>query len=292
MVYTQNIILAIVAEAYEEAKAKLGTAKTSFLLLVLMRIIFTFLFIIYRIRMLFRDMMYACTGAERFNNCRSASLKRVISTGRSGVTLSDSDLGPGPDDAPGPGPGRSGPGDQGSAPDLGAFGSARGLGQWGTDEDDALPGPDDAGFALAPTLSRAVLPFDVEKGLAGSYTSRAFGGSGTTSNASTSRLLASFAWRTSSHANSDLPDAAAGGSANGMARDAAAGAGLVHSDDLLDGPSRNFRGFVGPAEHRGVRRRLSHIWHDIILGERHTLRMYNDVYLAPGAVSTTAMVLN
>lgn len=41
VVYSQNIILAIVAEAYEEAKATLGTADTSFLVLVLQRIIFT-----------------------------------------------------------------------------------------------------------------------------------------------------------------------------------------------------------------------------------------------------------
>lgn len=37
-------------------------------------------------------------------------------------------------------------------------------------------------------------------------------------------------------------------------------------------------------EPQSLGQRLSGIWHDVILGERHMLRMYSDVYLAPGEV--------
>jgi hypothetical protein len=72
-VYTQNIILAIVAEAYEEAKSTLGTAETSFLMLVIMRIIFTCLFVIYRARMFCIDVLELITGRQFSSAARQAS---------------------------------------------------------------------------------------------------------------------------------------------------------------------------------------------------------------------------
>jgi hypothetical protein len=82
-VYTQNIILAIVAEAYEEAKSNLGTAETSFLMLVIMRIIFTCMFVVYRARMFCIDVLELVTGRQF-----SSSAARIASrTVRSAVVL-------------------------------------------------------------------------------------------------------------------------------------------------------------------------------------------------------------
>lgn len=53
VVYSQNIILAIVAEAYEEAKATLGSADMSFLVLVLYRIAFALLLVLVFFKKLF-----------------------------------------------------------------------------------------------------------------------------------------------------------------------------------------------------------------------------------------------
>jgi hypothetical protein len=33
----------------------------------------------------------------------------------------------------------------------------------------------------------------------------------------------------------------------------------------------------GFGQQQGLRQRLSDMWHDVILGERHVLRMYNDL---------------
>lgn len=291
MVYTQNIILAIVAEAYEEAKAKLGTAKTSFLLLVIMRILFTTLFIIYRMRMLFRDMMYACTGWRAFKGQAPPALPGAASSsGRQSRGLS-------PANGQGPSPPPGGPSDDDDLPgasspqDLGAFGSARagnGSSQWGSDDTDApIPGADDdLENALVPQQSRAVLPPDVEMALARSShgnSSRRMGGS---TSSSTSRLLSSFGRRTSSAHSADADvalQAASGGSANSLGAAAAADPGsssFVRGSYASAGSCRGVK-----HESAGLRGRLGHVWHEVILGERHLLRMYKDVYLAPGKVS-------
>jgi hypothetical protein len=283
-VYTQNIILAIVAEAYEEAKAKLGTADTSFLMLVLMRILFTTLFIIYRIRMLCRDIVYACTGWSSFRpGGRAPSFKRMTSSGPLGASAHGvGPSGPGPDDAAGPGPGAA---KAVSGPDLGASCNANSqANQWGPDQyvDESLP-VDDAGFALAPTLSRAVLPLDVEKGLAGSYTSCAVGSNTTSSYTSRVGLLGSFGRGGSSQSTQDSTAlAAAAYGANGGSSTAGGAGVLVHSNDVIGASGRSLGGLD---ESKGFRARLSHVWHEIILGERHMLRMYNDVYLATSRVS-------
>lgn len=283
MVYTQNIILAIVAEAYEEAKAKLGTAETSFLMLVLMRILFTTLFIIYRIRMLCHDIVYACTGWGSFHpGGRLRSLNRMTSSGTSCASSSVHGLGPGsgPDDAPGPGPGAA---RAVSGPDLGAFGNANSPAvHWGPDQyaDDGLPA-DDNGFALVPTLSRAVLPLDVEKGLAGSYTSRAIGSDSTTSYTSRVGLLGSFGRGSSQSKQDTTALTAAAYGANGGSSTAGRAGALVHSNNVIGASCRPLGGLDEPT---GFKTRLHHVWHEIILGERHMLRMYNDVYLAPSRV--------
>jgi hypothetical protein len=62
-----------VAEAYEEAKSTLGTAETSFLMLVIMRIIFLSLFVIYRARMFCIDLLELITGRQFFSASRQAS---------------------------------------------------------------------------------------------------------------------------------------------------------------------------------------------------------------------------
>jgi hypothetical protein len=64
VVYTQNIILAIVAEAYEEAKASLGMADMSFIMLIFLRVVFTFVYVYYQLKMLFEDLGCACWTAE------------------------------------------------------------------------------------------------------------------------------------------------------------------------------------------------------------------------------------
>ena len=64
VVYTQNIILAIVAEAYEEAKATLGTAEMSFIMLIFLRIVFTVVFVYYQLKMLLEDLGLACWRSE------------------------------------------------------------------------------------------------------------------------------------------------------------------------------------------------------------------------------------
>lgn len=282
VVYTQNIILAIVAEAYEEAKAKLGTAKTSFLLLVVMRILFTTMFIIYRMRMLFRDMMYACTGWRAFKGQPPPALPGAASSsGRQSRGLSATN-GQGPPSPGGP-PDDDLPG--ASSPDLGAFGSARGNGsQWGSDDADApIPAGDgDLESALVPQQSRAVLPPDVEMALARTPR-RNSSRMGSTS--STARLLSSFALRTSSAQSADADvarQAASDGSAKSFAAAAAepGASSFAHGSYAATGSCRSVKD-----ESAGLRGRLGHVWHEVILGERHLLRMYKDVYLAPGKVS-------
>lgn len=288
VVYTQNIILAIVAEAYEEAKAKLGTAKTSFLLLVVMRILFTTLFIIYRMRMLFRDMMYACTGWRAFKGQAPPALPGAASSSRGRLSPAN---GQGPSLPPG------GPPDDDLAgalsPDLGAFGSARGnnSSQWGSSDDadtaPIIPGADDdLENALVPQQSRAVLPPDVEMALARTPRGNSSRMGGSTS--STARLLPSFALRTSSAQSADGADvarqAASGGSASSLA---AAAAAEPRSSSFARGSYAAAGSCKGVQdESAGLRGRLGHVWHEVILGERHLLRMYKDVYLAPGKVST------
>jgi hypothetical protein len=286
VVYTQNIILAIVAEAYEEAKAKLGPADTSFLMLVLMRILFTTLFIIYRIRMLCRDIVYACTGWRSFHpGARPPSFKRMTSSGLSGASADDLGPGSGPADAAGPGPAAA---RAASGPDLGAFGNVNSQAdQWDRDQyaDGGLPADGD-GFPLAPTLSRAVLPVDVEKGLAGSHTSRAFGRNTTSSYSGRLGLFRSFGRRGSSQSTQDSTAMAAPACGANGGSSAAGDAGvLVRSNDVIGASGRSLGGLDEPT---GFRARLSHVWHEIILGERHMLRMYNDVYLAPRRVSLGA----
>jgi hypothetical protein len=78
-VYTQNIILAIVAEAYEEAKSNLGTAETSFLMLVIMRFIFFILFVVYRARMFCIDMLELVTGRQ-FSASAARQASRTVRT--------------------------------------------------------------------------------------------------------------------------------------------------------------------------------------------------------------------
>ena len=189
--YTQNIILAIVAEAYEEAKAKLGTAKTSFLMLVLMRILFTTLFVIYRIRMLCRDILYACTGWGRLKQIRPPSFKRTGS-----VCDSTNYLAGGPD--------KHGPNDGGSA-----FGNKSMNGQGMQSDDDCNPSVfgDDQELVLASSASRAVLPFDVEEGLASSYTSGRPGNNSQVNRNGSRMTLLGGNRRSSSHSSDNAPAA-------------------------------------------------------------------------------------
>jgi len=270
VVYTQNIILAIVAEAYEEAKAKLGTAETSFLMLVLMRILFLTLFVIYRIRMLFKDILFACLGWKA--SAGVPSLKRSVSTASSGTAV------PGPD---GGSDGNMGPG--GGSPPNGdvpvsatrAHSSSNGHtdqieGLWGGEVDEEEEAP-----ALAPTVSRAVLPLDVEQGLAygGLY------GPGRQHSSQVSLLGASK--RMGSHYSSTgtIPEVS-------QADDTPADSAQRLSSGI---PAMGMTSSTAPAR-KSFRQRLSTMWHDVILGERHILRMYKDVYLAPATVSWDAAV--
>jgi hypothetical protein len=84
VVYTQNIVLAIVAEAYEEAKAKLGTAETSFFMLVLMRLLFFFLYVAYRIRMFCSDVFRVLTGGKLLSPDQGSCTAGRASSTRSG----------------------------------------------------------------------------------------------------------------------------------------------------------------------------------------------------------------
>lgn len=268
VVYTQNIILAIVAEAYEEAKAKLGTAETSFLMLVLMRILFLTLFVIYRIRMLFKDILYACLGWKA--SAGVPSLKRSTSTASSGAAV------PGPDSGSdgnmGPGSGLPPSGDVPVSPTR-AHSDSNGHtdpveGLWGGEVDEEEEAP-----ALAPTASRAVLPLDVEQGLA--YGSLYGPGRQHSSHVS---LLASNK-RTGSHYGSTgtIPEVS-------QADDTPADSAQRLSSGV---PAMSMTGSTAPAR-KSFRQRLSTMWHDVILGERHILRMYKDVYLAPATVSCDA----
>jgi hypothetical protein len=251
VVYTQNIILAIVAEAYEEAKAKLGTADTSFLLLVLMRMLFTTLFIIYRLRMFFGDVIFESTGWQGPN----AKLRRPASQTTAGTSSSTNTPASGDD---------QGPDGQGGASFLRRDASDRSNGPFG--RPIAVQGLDQASVdsGLQPTESRAVLPFDVEIGLTESQPSRL-------------RLLGrSFA---ASHQYAGSSSAL--GAASDRYADTAADQGLAAGGcRTLGGQSRG----VGTKKPAGFWDRLSVAWHDVILGERHVLRMYNDVYLATGQV--------
>jgi hypothetical protein len=261
VVYTQNIILAIVAEAYEEAKAKLGTADTSFLLLVLMRILFTTLFVIYRLRMFFGDVMqrcFACTGWRSSHSSlhRPASLTKPGSApGANGSTT-----------APGSGTGQ-GPDGHGGSSFAGRDASGSSLGAFG--QPDAVPLMDQqsVGSGLQPTMSRAILPPDVEVGLSETHPSRL-------------RLLSrSFAV---SHQYAGSSSALGPGS--GRYADHAADLGLPGDGSKTLSEASRGSGTSRLQEPKGFWHRLSVTWHDVILGERHVLRMYSDVYLAPGQV--------
>jgi len=59
VVFSQNIILAIVAEAYEEAKALLGSANTSFVVLIFLRLLFLFVLFASKVRKVLRGLWRA-----------------------------------------------------------------------------------------------------------------------------------------------------------------------------------------------------------------------------------------
>jgi hypothetical protein len=67
VVFSQNIILAIVAEAYEEAKALLGSANTSFIQLIFLRVLFLFVLLAAKFSKVVRGIRRAidacCCGA-------------------------------------------------------------------------------------------------------------------------------------------------------------------------------------------------------------------------------------
>lgn len=306
MVYTQNIILAIVAEAYEEAKAKLGTAETSFLMLVLMRILFTVLFIVYRIRMFIKDVWYACTGWTGNSSARLPSMHKSSSS--LGHSSNKGFLTPQGSGGSGKGSGGEAAAAAGGAYHTGGSNSlqhsGRGnghmassqqgaalSGQWGgelADEEDFIP--------LAPTTSRAVLPLDVEQGLAASSRVNLLG-SGRTSSQFAPRLGDADALVFDD--DDERPDAIASTAADTKSavpphhrqqqrlQSGRGGASSSASRTLSGSASRGYRqDDQTPAWGKkggSLMQRLSSVWHDIILGETHILRMYRD--LAPGTVS-------
>lgn len=294
VVYTQNIILAIVAEAYEEAKAKLGTAETSFLMLVLMRILFTALFIVYRIRMFFRDCVYACSGWSGSSG-RMPSFARsdTLNSGGAAAAYTSS---PRAHHHHGPDGGSGGAGGSAAAPSAadagGHNGSNNGYVAWNETSQWGGEVADDNIVPLAPTTSRAVLPADVEWGLAGGSASN------NNSNAmfgSTISLLGSGG-RTSSQYAPAQEGAAAEAAAAAAGEDATeapmtADRAASHRPSSFDGVSRTLtnsasRARFGRSPPKGFRQRLSRVWHEVILGETHILRMYKD--LSPGQVGMGA----
>eukprot|EP00775_Hariotina_reticulata_P010000 gene10000-10154_t len=159
VVYTQNIVLAIVAEAYEEAKAKLGTAETSFFMLVLMRLLFFFLYVVYRIRMFFGDVFRFLRGRQQLSPEHGGGRAGSASRARSG----SADGSPG-DDGAGEGPFAGNRHDSGGL-GVGSWHGASIQGGSLTTEESA-PCGNGIPSGLQPTTSvTVVLPEDVYRGL-------------------------------------------------------------------------------------------------------------------------------
>lgn len=299
VVFAQNIILAIVAEAYEEAKAKLGTAETSFLMLVLMRLLFGALFVVYRLRMFCQDIFLVCVGRAPKAPRVGSSFKRSGSSAHGGthnVRRSFGDGGPGDDGH-----------DSGAATALGGGKGGRSsydqhAWQSGADAHDSDPESQEqqeSGYMLAPTCSRAVLPLDVEAGLmpeSGGQSRSSRGSTGSRPSFLTNALR-NLSMRSDHHSSGAAADNAP---KDGYEHDAAAAAdpgaawAACRSSSKLSAASAASAvsgGAVGERQEDkaplSMRQRWSVLWHDVILGERHSLRMYNDISLAPGEVRSS-----
>lgn len=295
VVYTQNIILAIVAEAYEEAKAKLGTAETSFLMLVLMRLVFLVLFIFYRAKMLVLDVVKACGCCTRgtppaapIKTNRPPGAAAGGGGGANGGGANGGLHGPGGVDGTGPDVAAAGP--RGSNKDTAAAAPRPAAGskqQWrghgpatAAFDDWAVTGRQARHFPLQSTNSVAELPVDVEAGLRSVTYSRQV-------QLSQVALLPAGT-RTSSQQGPVACDLPAGPAA------AAAGAAALgtNSSSMARPPpqlpssagSDAASGYYARGTHSrqggGVLQRLSSV---LSLGERHSWRMYKDVSVASGS---------
>eukprot|EP00879_Flechtneria_rotunda_P000618 GHRR01000731.1.p1 GENE.GHRR01000731.1~~GHRR01000731.1.p1 ORF type:complete len:1462 (+),score=478.47 GHRR01000731.1:180-4565(+) len=274
VVYTQNIILAIVAEAYEEAKAKLGTAETSFLMLTLMRLLFLFLYILYRIRMLCWDIYRVFTN-QRQLTLGSPNSRQCSNFGGSGGSNLPSPLhGSGSS-------GRGEPGSGGGEDDSGSSGrgypainggsnaaAAAASGGGITARNAANANTLFAGWGLEPVLASTtsvmnVLPADVaaELGRAGRHLEMSKSRAARFGRSSAGRMGGNTASRMDSNA-ALLPD------------QATAGPILPQVDaSVMDMQhQQRWQGIVAD--------RLKRLWHGIV-SERHDVRMYKDLLLAP-----------
>ncbi|WIA11021.1 hypothetical protein OEZ85_011175 [Tetradesmus obliquus] len=282
VVYTQNIILAIVAEAYEEAKSSLGTAETSFLMLVIMRIIFSCLFVIYRARMFGKDMLELVFGRQF---CAGSQATRTMSGFRGGSAPNFGSNG-----GSGAGHAFSSSTSPRAVTSYASAASGAGAPRSSFAASDAMASPFEGDGSnntlatdsqlLAPTMSYMPLPPDVESGLRRSQHSfvpaRQLTGSRTGSKivsrngGSRLRAFQVLSGKVATH-NSlpEIADTAAAVDAEAGAVGCGGAAGGADDDQQcvlmeqqLQVPS--------------LRQRARNLWNGLF-GERHDVRMYKDL---------------
>uniref|UniRef100_A0A383V720 Uncharacterized protein n=1 Tax=Tetradesmus obliquus TaxID=3088 RepID=A0A383V720_TETOB len=282
VVYTQNIILAIVAEAYEEAKSSLGTAETSFLMLVIMRIIFSCLFVIYRARMFGKDMLELVFGRQF---CAGSQATRTMSGFRGGSA---------PDFGSNGGSGAGHAFSSSTSPravtSYASAASGAGAPRSSFAASDAMASPFEGDGSnntlatdsqlLAPTMSYMPLPPDVESGLRRSQHSfvpaRQLTGSRTGSKIVSrnggSRLRAFQVLSGKVATHNSLPEIAD----TAAAVDAEAGA--VGCGGAAGGADDDQRCVMMEQQLQvpSLRQRARNLWNGLF-GERHDVRMYKDL---------------
>ncbi|KAF6255033.1 hypothetical protein COO60DRAFT_259439 [Scenedesmus sp. NREL 46B-D3] len=273
VVYIQNIILAIVAEAYEEAKSTLGTAETSFLMLVIMRIIFTCLFVIYRARMFCIDVLELITG----RHFAASAVRQGSRTASGQAGGSAPDLGGGG--------GGGGPGVRSNAPGAApSFASGAGAPCCSFKAgSDRLASPFEGGVSsssnaapdsqlLAPTMSYMPLPPDVESRLRRSPHStvpqRQLGASRAASRDAGSRLRSFHVVSGKVVTQGSLKDPA----------DAAHAAPAVEADAGGSDFAKISQQLQQPQQTASLRQCGRNLWQGMF-GERHDVRMYKDLLL-------------